>query len=214
VLVGCSPEPVAPADTGPSCALPFIGDPNQPIALEVTVLDGGKARVLTEGADVPLIFPPQGGRVVFLGARVTNIDPCAVRLSGAIRDPATSQVRIDNRTINLRPTDDGFGASIDTDISTFSNVPMCPNQWASTDAFDQPFKVELEVRDRKDRSAKKVITVTPRCAEPDRAAECLCMCKKGYVLGETCAADGGTDAAADVGADVATDASTDVKDAE
>lgn len=185
--LGCSPEHANTPDTAPSCALPYVGDPTKPIALEVTVLDQGKSRIIKDGDDVPLIFPPQGGRVVFIGARVMNIDPCAVKLSGAIRDTVTNQVRLDNRTINLRD-----GASVDTDISTFSNVPMCPNQWASTDAFDHPFRVELEVRDRSGRTASKQITVTPRCSEPDRAAECLCICKKGYVLGEMCSTDGGT----------------------
>lgn len=181
VLLGCSPSRDAP-DAAPSCSLPFIGDKSKPIELELTVLEGGSARVLKDGVDVPLILPPQGGRVVFLGVRATNIDPCAVKLSGAIRDTATNQVRVDTRTVNLRD-----GASIDADISTFSNVPMCPNQWAGTDAFDQPFRVEVEVRDKSGRTANKQLTVTPRCNEAGKEAECKCICKKGYVLGEPCA---------------------------
>jgi hypothetical protein len=182
-------------DAGPSCALAFIGDKSAPIEVIVTVRTTDGASIdLKDGDNVPLIFPPQGGRVVFIGARVKNVDPCAVKLSGAIRDVATNQVRIDNRTINLRASGDGYGSSVDGDISTFSNVPMCPNQWASTDAFDKPFRVELTVADREGRSVSKQAMVTPTCAEADRRDECLCICKKGYVLGEVCGpTDGGVD---------------------
>lgn len=195
LCTGCSSEPEAKPDAGPSCTLPFIGDKSKPIEAVLTVRDvSGKSVELKDGDEVPLVFPPQGGRVVFLGARVNNVDPCAVKLSGAIRDVATNQVRIDNRTVNLRVGADGRGASVDDDISTFSNVPMCPNQWASTDAFDKPFRVEITIQDRGGRTVSKQVMVTPKCAEPDRLAECLCICKKGYMLGEMCAApDAGAD---------------------
>jgi hypothetical protein len=195
-LVSCSPEPSVPVDSGPACTLPFIGDKTKPIEMTLTVREAsGKSVALKEGADVPLIFPPQGGRVVFLGARVNNVDPCAVKLSGAIRDVATNQVRVDNRTVNLIAGADGWGGGVDEDISTFSNVPMCPNQWASTDAFDKPFRVEVTVTDKSGRTVMKQAMVTPRCAEPANAAECLCICKKGYVLGEVCmtTTDAGSD---------------------
>ncbi len=194
-MLGCSSDPEPPPDAGPSCTLPFIGDKNAPIEAIVTVRTvDGKSVDLNDGDTVPLVFPPQGGRVVFIGARVKNVDPCAVRLAGAIRDVATNQVRIDNRTVNLRASGDGYGTSVDADISTFSNVPMCPNQWASSDAFDKPFRVELTITDRGGRTINKQIMVTPKCAEPDRLNECLCICKKGYVLGEKCSAsDAGVD---------------------
>lgn len=195
-LVSCSPEPAGPVDSGPMCTLAFIGDKSKPLEIVLTVRDAmGRSIPLNEGDDVPLIFPPQGGRVVFVGARVNNVDPCAVKLSGAIRDVATNQVRVDNRTVNLVLGSDGWGGGVDEDISTFSNVPMCPNQWASTDAFDKPFRVEITVQDKTGRSASKQAMVTPRCAEPANLEECLCICKNGYVLGETCAplADAGAD---------------------
>jgi len=196
VTLGCSSEPDPPADAGPACTLPFIGDRSKAMEATLTVRDvSGKSVDLKDGDEVPLIFPPQGGRVVFLAAKVNNVDPCAVKLSGAIRDVATNQVRVDNRTVNLRVGPDGLGTAVDDDISTFSNVPMCPNQWASTDAFDKPFRVEITIQDRGGRSISKQVMVTPKCAEPALAAECLCICKKGYVLGEMCSAstDAGTD---------------------
>jgi len=98
----------------------------------------GVSTPVQSGGTVPLVTPPQGGRVIFLGVRATNVDPCAVKITGAIRDPATKQVRVDARTVNLSPSGDGYGVSVDSSISSFANVPVCPNEWASTDAFDQP----------------------------------------------------------------------------
>jgi hypothetical protein len=195
-LVGCPPDdPPAPE----ACTLSFLGDKSKPVQLEIIMRDAsGRSAKVTEGGDVSILFPPQGGRVIFVAARVTNIDPCAMTLSGAIRDPVTAQVRIDNRTVNLVPTPDGFGTAIDSDISTFSNVPVCPNQWASDDIYDKPYELQITVKDRGGRTATQKVKVVPRCAEPDRLDECRCICQKNYVLGQVCTpGDGGTDATTD-----------------
>jgi hypothetical protein len=208
VAIGAVALTACPEDTPPpveACTLAFIGDKSKPVQLEITARDvAGKAVPVKEGDDVPMIYPPQGGRVVFVGARVTNIDPCAMKLSGAIRDPTTAQVRIDNRTVNLVPGSDGFGTTLDVDISTFSNVPVCPNQWASDDVFDKPYELQVTVLDRGGRTATQKVKVVPRCAEPERAAECRCICRKDYMLGQAC--DAGVDAGSDGGDDSAADA--------
>ncbi|GAC1546919.1 MAG: hypothetical protein NVS3B10_10840 [Polyangiales bacterium] len=167
----------------------------------------GRSSKVNDGDDVALTFPPQGGRVIFAGVRATNLDPCAVKLSGALRDETSLNVRVDTRTVNLKPTGDGWGASLDTDISSFSNVPTCPNQWADTDVFDHEFELTLTVTERGGRTATQTLKVKPRCAEPAREAECRCICKRGYVLGESCAGpdagplDGAVDAPSDVSAE-------------
>lgn len=208
VTIGCSSDDPQLRDSAPVCQLPFLGDKTRPVELEVTARDAlGNAALVADGGDVSILFPPQGGRVIFLGVRAKNLDPCGVRLNGAIRDTATKQVRIDNRTMNLVPRDDGFGASVDSDISTFSNVPVCPNQWASADVYDHPYEIEVTVEDVDGRSATQKLTVTPRCDEAGREDECRCICRKGYILGSKCdpsdagASDAGTDAsdASDVG---------------
>ena len=151
------------------------------------------ATEVTDGSVVPLIFPPQGGRVIFAGARVKNIDACGVTLTGALRDLSTMQVRVDARTVNLVATADGYAESDPTDISSFSNIPVCPNQWATADIFEVEYELEIVVVDRGGRSVSKKLHVTPQCAEPEREAECRCICKGGYILGEVCmdAMDGG-----------------------
>lgn len=190
---GTSAGGAAGAGGGDSCKLEYIGDKDAPIELQVVTLDPTyTAQPFEAGGDASILFPPQGGRVIFAGVRARNLDPCAVRLSGAVRDPASSQVRLDTRTVNLDPASDGFGESDPGDISTFSNVPVCPNSWATTDIFDQTFTLVINVRDRNDKEQMIELDVVPRCDETgteggqDLQKECLCICKQGYVTGEMC----------------------------
>jgi hypothetical protein len=205
-VVACSPAPSAPApDAGPTgCKLSFLGDATKPPTLEALALGADMTSVpIADGAEVTLAFPPQGGRVIFAGVRATNVDPCAVQLTGAIRDETTMQVRLDSRTINLLPDGDGGGASDPVDISTFANVPVCPNEWSRTNLYGTEYQLELSILDREGRAASLKRKVVPQCAEPAHVVDCLCICSGGYVLGETCpppdagASDAATDAASD-----------------
>jgi hypothetical protein len=193
-----------PSDGG--CAAGYIGDPNLPIEIELRALRAdGKDVPIAEGDDLAVLFPPQGGRVAFVGIRARNINGCALQLIGALRDPISKQVRLDGRTVNLRREPDGWattGRGAETDIGSsdaigdYSNMPLCPNQWADQDVFDVPFELEVVVTDRDKKTASKKIMVTPRCAEPgEKETACRCLCRKGYILGETCGEDAGVDAA-------------------
>lgn len=172
-----------------TCGKPFIGDPSLPIELSLTIRGvDAVSSSLSDGQAVPLITPPQGGKVLFLGLRARNLSPCSVTITGTLRDPATTLSRVDGRVINLRATGDGWGASVDTDISTFANIPVCPNQWQDTDAAGAPFELSLALTDAQGRTAGASVTATPTCAEtePSLAKECACTCRKGYVFGQTC----------------------------
>jgi hypothetical protein len=110
-----------------------------------------------------------------------------VQLSGSLKDPATGKLMLDGRTVNLKPGTDGYGSSVATNISTFTNIPVCPNQWSSVDAFDKPYDVTVELTDKSGRKATKTVSVTPRCAEAGTLkTDCQCICKAGYVLGQMC----------------------------
>ncbi len=215
MLGGCpGSETAQPAEAGPpdtvmpesSCATGFLGDPSKDIAMEIHALRAdGTDVALKDGDDLAILFPPQGGRVSFVGVRATNLDGCGVQLTGALRDPISQQVRVDGRTVNLTRQPDGWGttgsgASTDIEnsgaIGDYSNVPLCPNQWASQDVNDKPFQLEVRVQDSRKKTADLKITVTPRCAEPGpKEAACRCLCKNGYVLGEACGEDAGADGA-------------------
>jgi hypothetical protein len=152
---------------------------------------------LADGASVPMIQPPQGGRVVFVGVRATNVDGHGLQLTGALRDLATQEVRVDSRTVNLVDTHDGYGASAAPGasaaaaIASFANVAVCPNQWSSTNLYGNVYGLEVTIQDREGRTVTKKIKVTPECGEPDNLAECLCICQAGYILGQSCV-DAGT----------------------
>lgn len=199
------PGDAGPTDAGPDviptgCMTAFAGDETKEPEITLTVLGAGSAvSPLEEGGVAPLIFPPQGGRVIFAGARVKNIDPCGVTLTGALRDLTTKQVRVDGRTVNLLLASDGVAETDPTDYSSFSNIPVCPNQWSETNLFGSEYELELTVVDRAGRTAQKKVRVTPECVEPDRLQECLCICKADYVLGETCGDAGAGDAGSDAG---------------
>ena len=129
--------------------------------------------MLSDGDSVPLILPPQGGRVIFVGVRATNVDGCGLQLTGALRDLATQQVRVDSRTVNLIDTGDGYGVSgtpstaVSTAISDFSNIPVCPNEWSSTNVYGTAYGLEVTIKDREGRTLTKKIQVTPECGQPD-----------------------------------------------
>lgn len=170
-----------------SCALGVLGDPSQPVQLELRARGPDEASVpLSEGGDVPLITPPQGGRVILVGVRATNLIPCSVKLSAALRDKESGQVRLDARTINLKPDGEGWGSSVDANIATFSHVPACPNQWAAGDIYGRAYDLEVTLTDKAGHTLTTTMTLTPRCSEPALEAECKCICKQGYKLGAAC----------------------------
>lgn len=199
-LLGCSSPSASPPQDGgppPACTIGFLGDGGPP-DFSITVLraDDSVAPV-TQGDTVPMIFPPQGGRVIFVGIDATNVDGCGLQLTGALRDLKTQEVRVDSRTINLIPTGGGHGVSGKTGesvaaaIANFANVPVCPNEWSATNVYGTLYGLEVTVKDKEGRQLTKKLDVTPECGEPSRVAECECICQGGYVLGQEC--DGGTE---------------------
>jgi len=188
--VGCSVEETvnpAPVPYLSKCQHGVIGDPKKIPEIEIlTLTPEGQFQPVTEGASVSLAFPPASGRVLLAGARVRNMDPCAIRIRGEIADPVSGQNRIDIRIINMEPTDDGWASSSADDIYTTSNLSVCPNQWATQDIFDNEFQLTMIVTDRDQRIAWKSLRVVPRCDIPGEEERCKCQCNKDYVLGQVC----------------------------
>lgn len=197
VLLGGCPEPTPPGDGGggggpPGCELTYLGDSVAEIEMEL-VFSGGDAadHPLTDGAVIDLVLPPQGGRVLFVGVRATNLDPCEAELSGVLRDLDTQQVRFDTRTVNLTPDGSGWGRSASGDLSSYANIPVCHNTWLEKDAYENDFELEVNLKDREGKTAQVKLMVRPTCSEPAVYDECRCICRGGYVLGEMCASGQG-----------------------
>jgi hypothetical protein len=189
-----SPHPGT--DAGTPCADGFLGSDAAAPMLEFQVLQAdGTVLPLADGGTVPLLEPPQGGQVIFVGVRATNVDGCELQLTGALRNLTTNQATIEGRTINLVPEGDGWGVSGVSGSalsSNFTNIPVCPNEWSSTSIYGNVYGLEMTIQDREGRTLTQKIQVTPACGEASTLATCQCICKGGYVLGESCA-DAGTD---------------------
>ncbi|MEW5855040.1 MAG: hypothetical protein AB2A00_40060 [Myxococcota bacterium] len=188
-----STPPTVDAGDETACQFSFVGDPAAEPELVLTAMgDDNVVTVLEDGSRVPMMFPPQGGRVVFIGVRARNVDPCGMELVGALRDPVSGLVRLDSRVVNLQPTTEGYSETVPGVISMWANIPTCPNQWARQDLYEQGFQLEFTVVERNGRSTTRALTVTPFCGEVENLADCMCICQQGYRLGQSCSPDGGT----------------------
>jgi hypothetical protein len=89
----------------------FVGDMSAAAEIELRVLDAaGVASDVTDGARVPLILPPQGGKVIFAGVRARNLCAGITQILGYVRDGTTSTspiVGLEGRPIRLIRGDDG-----------------------------------------------------------------------------------------------------------
>jgi hypothetical protein len=138
---------------------------------------------LSDGGSVPLVQPPGGGGVMFVGARAKNLDPCGAELNARITQGDTQTGPLEARTVNLELTCDGWAQSADPWNS--SALPVCPNLWSMADVYGNPYGLTIRVTDANGRTAATSIQVTPQCSEPWFEG-CLCICRAGYMLGQPC----------------------------
>lgn len=168
----------------------FVGDRARLAEIEAIVAapeavsDGDATTVFTPlvpvaGTRIPLIASPTGAVFIFGGARVRNVDTCAIAVTASLRDMAGHLVS-GKRPMDLVATGDGWASTEHPkDFSGYVAIPACPNTWSDVDIQEKPYVLELEVTDSGGRAAKTVVSVVPFCAEPDHAEQCLGTCKKG-----------------------------------
>jgi hypothetical protein len=181
VPAGCGGSHGAAADAG---ARPCpIGDLAAPAELEIVHLDGSNAVIHTQAmAQVPLLPPPQGGWIVLLGARARNLDGCNATLTTVLIDGCDQQIiKVDKRPTRLEPGADGWGTST---VTTFGNLPVCPQLTAKRDLHDVPYNVQVVVEDPGGQKASATLAVVPVCPPGD--ALCTCQCDRDYVIGSSC----------------------------
>ncbi len=191
----CSPSG-ATTDAAPNdCTVGLLGDGGAPDFEFLALQPGAGVAALADGGTMPILVPPQGDQYIFPGVRATNLDGCQLLLVASLRDLSTQHIATEHRYINLVPTGDGWGASgvagqsVAVQAASFANVQVCPDFWSSTDVYGHEYGLEMMIQDREGRQLEKKIHVTPECAEPETRAACLCVCRAGYVLGQSC--DGG-----------------------
>ena len=173
----------------PDC---IIGDPNAEaeIALVLRTVDG-EVVDLVDGGEVPLILPPQGGKVTLIGVRAKNVTCRALMNAGLFDDCANTFIGRDARPIELEasPEDGGFGMPVFPDtLQNYANIPVCPTFASRRDGDDQPYRLELRLTEARrageaaPRTHTLSATVTPVCAEADIEDECRCECDASFVL--------------------------------
>ena len=173
----------------------FVGTEGSPAEIEPLLMKADGSLVpIHDGDSIDILTPPQGGIVAFVGVRATNVSLCGIRVQGAIRDPGPDHlVQADLRSVTMRADGTGWAAPLPQDFSAVANIPLCHNVWSSRDLYGVPYGLEIELFDANRTSlAKKTLTVMPRCADADPRdlAECACICKQGYHLGDSCGAGG------------------------
>jgi hypothetical protein len=188
----CEVEPPGP-DAGPVEPEPpcIIGDENAEaeIVLVYRTVDGEVAD-LEDNGTVPLILPPQGGKVTLVGVRAKNVT-CRLLLNANLSNSLCGGtiIGLEGRPVDLVEGDDGFGypAAPDT-LQNYVNIPVCPTFASTRDGDDQPYALQLratEVRRLDEETARTHVfnaTVTPVCAEPDIFDDCTCECDADLVL--------------------------------
>lgn len=223
LLAACPTKP-PPKPTG--CTTPFQGDATQPIQIQLlTINSEGVAGPLGDCGELELVEPPQGGRVVYVGLRATNLDPCSTNIEAALLAPDGSiagGAGLDIRTVTLEavagqpgwvqtsPAGDLTGSG----FAAFSNVSVCANT-TGIDIQDVPSTLQVILTNREGRKGTKTAKVVARChdnPDPVKEADCYCLCSANYSQAR-CPQDFGTtweDAAmpplmcGDGGADLAT----------
>src|SRR5688572_190676 len=173
-----------PKDT--SC---FVGDPAAQPEIEAVFRDvDGEMKPLLAGGNIPLILPPQGGKVMFVGVRAKNVDGCPVDINTSIRDTCSNAIiALERRPVTL--TEDGTGwlePLQKSELTNYSNLPACPRANLERDVHEQPYLLNVRVTDKDGRTAEKQIEVVPFCGEPDQMDRCICECRSDYTLGQEC----------------------------
>jgi hypothetical protein len=174
--------------TGPPC---FLGDPSAPAQGElVWRTPDGRTEALVDGQELPLLLPPQGGKVVLLGARVRNMG-CALTLTaGVFDDCQDSYLAIDGRPLHLdwNPQTGWAEPRAPETLNNFGNIAMCFNHNSARDTNDEEYRFDVRITDEDDKDRVLALSgrATPVCAQADLALECDCECDVDFSFERSC----------------------------
>lgn len=198
LLSGCGDDD-DPPPTDPCEGDTFIGSLEEDAEIEPGEIGfDGTFTPIADGANLHLFTPPQGGKIVLVGAHVHNMDGCGAVLTGRLRDPTDPDQAVavhEERTVRFVEMDDrpGWGR-VPTGRSEFgilaagANIPTCFN-YEDRDMDGCAWLLDLTVEDRTGRLARATLPVTMTCPEDDPGAEssneklsCECECGARFDL--------------------------------
>jgi hypothetical protein len=166
-LLGCGAA--APSPTAPLTVTPAGYD-----AAAMTLTD------LAPGGPIDLVFPPQGGFVLFVGGRVRGLDDGNVEMRAQMIDPGSQAVIAENKRVVTLQRDAADAGSWIPDLRSFQNVPnvtMCPST-SATDVFDVPLTLQLTVTELSSgRVGMATLSTVPSCRQTDPKQLALCKCE-------------------------------------
>lgn len=183
-LAACGDDDAAPCRIGDVAADPQL-------ELIYRAADGTMAPLL-DGAALPLITPPQGGKIVLVGLRVRDAELCGATVQAALRDPCSNRVLgIERRPVAWRFTDDGWAEPAQPqELSDFVNLALCPSAAAGDDLDGHPYQLELRFYETPDGGfIERIVEVTLRCDADLDPDGCKCECDADYQLGGACPVD-------------------------
>lgn len=188
----CEPGPPPPEpDAGPERPV-FIGDPVAAAELELVYRSAaGETVALVDGGEIPLILPPQGGKVILVGVRAKNVTQQVQINAGLFDDCLDPPIVIgrEGRPVRLIEEESGVGVpELPAELLNYANIPVCPSFASSRDGEGQPYRLELrlteQLRPGEERPRTHVLTATvvPVCGEPEILDDCRCECDADFVL--------------------------------
>jgi hypothetical protein len=135
---------------------------------------------LTSGAPIDLVFPPQGGFVLFVGGRVRNLTDGNVEMRARMIDPGSQAVIAENTRVVTMKRDAADATSWIPDLRSYQNVPnvtMCPST-STTDLFDVPLTLEVTVTEQASgHVGTAMLASVPSCRQTDAKQLALCKCE-------------------------------------
>ncbi len=179
LLTACPDEPDPQPDGGISC---FVGTPALDAEIQI-VHRSVEGTTQTTSVAVPLIQPPQGGKVLLVGVRARNLDGCPLQLSASLRDECNNKIlTLERRPVILEPQADGWAVPKDPiNLDNFSNLPGCPRSDNDRPMNGEPYLLKVTVTDKSGRTAERTQRITPYCgAEPEFAHLCECECRSRF----------------------------------
>jgi hypothetical protein len=172
------------------CGKPAGPQPSDPIEVTPAMYLADKTLSdVHDGDQISLEFPPQGGHVLFVGARAKGLSETLVTLRGRLRSAEDNSIFAEeSRTVGFNPSPEDPTMWI-PDLRSFSNVsnvPVCPS-YTSYDLYNHTFVLEVTVTELTSmRTAMATRKVIPSCLQtvPGSLSYCQCDCAANYVLGK------------------------------